>query len=195
MCQPVYFVSRAQTVIKIQSDIINTRKGQDCAGCGIKHTQPCWGWHPVNSKLSAGTQCRGKRVGGLDQAQALGTPATEWRFTRLCFFCWRRRNAIFSVVVLLDSLVKLACGYFVTSLQIFIEREGEWKAEVLMFAEFVFSAGLPMIQGTSPSAQVHRPQSNGASHVTWPPSGGGGDFVPGQQNFKACIFFPPGYTS
>lgn len=58
-----------------------------------------------------------------------------------------------------------------------------------MFAEFVFSAGLPMIQGTSPSAQVHRPQSNGASHVTWPPSGGGGDFVPGQQNFKACIFF------
>jgi hypothetical protein len=31
-CQPVYFVSRAQTVIKIQSDIINTRKGQGWAG-------------------------------------------------------------------------------------------------------------------------------------------------------------------
>lgn len=39
-CQPVYFVSRAQTVIKIQSDIINTRKGQDGAGDGIAHTQP-----------------------------------------------------------------------------------------------------------------------------------------------------------
>lgn len=32
------------------------------------------------------------------------------------------------MVVLSDSLVKLACGYFVTSLQIFIEREGELKA-------------------------------------------------------------------
>ena len=42
VCQPVYFVSRAQTVIEIQSDIINTRKGQGQAGGGIKHTQPCW---------------------------------------------------------------------------------------------------------------------------------------------------------
>ena len=58
-CQPVYFVSRAQTVIKIQSNIINTRKGQDWAGCGIEHTQPSWGWHLVNSKLWAGTRCRG----------------------------------------------------------------------------------------------------------------------------------------
>lgn len=39
-CQPVYFVSRAQTAIRIQSDIINTRKGQGWAGHGIEHTQP-----------------------------------------------------------------------------------------------------------------------------------------------------------
>lgn len=37
-CQPVYFVSRAQTVIRSQFDIINTRKGQHWAGCGTEHT-------------------------------------------------------------------------------------------------------------------------------------------------------------
>lgn len=50
-CQPVYFVSRAQTVIKIQSDIINTRKGQAWAACGIERTQPSRAWRLVNSKL------------------------------------------------------------------------------------------------------------------------------------------------
>lgn len=49
VCQPVYFVSRAQTVIKIRSDIINTRKGQGWAG-----------------KLGAG---------GLSQTQAHSTPS------------------------------------------------------------------------------------------------------------------------
>lgn len=78
----------------------------------------------VNSRLSAGTQCKGR----LSQAWAHGAPATERRVMWLCCFYCRRRNAIFSVVVLSDSLVKLACGYFVTSLQIFIEREGELKA-------------------------------------------------------------------
>lgn len=54
--QPVYFVSRTQTVIKIQSDIINTRKGQGWAGHRIEHTQPSRGWHLVNSKLFTGKQ-------------------------------------------------------------------------------------------------------------------------------------------
>ena len=54
VCQPVYFVSRAQTVIKIRSDIINTINGQGWAGYGIRRTQPHWGWHWVSSRLSAG---------------------------------------------------------------------------------------------------------------------------------------------
>lgn len=117
-CQPVYSVSRAQTMIRIQSDIINARKGQDGACRGMACPQPSGGWHLVNSNFSLPHSTEG----GLGKGPAHGAGATERRLTWLCCFCRRRRNAIFSAVVLLDSLVELACGYFVTSRQIFVER-------------------------------------------------------------------------
>lgn len=49
--QPLYFVSRAQTMIKIQPDITNTRKGQDWAGRRAEHRLPSWGWYLVNSNF------------------------------------------------------------------------------------------------------------------------------------------------
>lgn len=143
-CQPVYFVSRAQTMIKIQSDIVNTRKGQDGDGRGIRRTQPSWGWHLVNSNFLLP-----HNAGGGDLAHGA---QPQNRLTWCCCFCPRRRNAIFSVVVL-HSLVWLACGYSVTSLQIFREREGEGKAGGVNFTELLFGAG--GMGGLSPHYQAH----------------------------------------
>lgn len=149
------------------------------------------GWPWVNSRLSAGTQCKGR----LSQAGAHGAPAMERRVMWLCCFYCRRRNAIFSVVVLSDSLVKLACGYFVTSLQIFIEREGELKAGgvnvywvcILVQAFSVLKGRLPHPKPMAHSA-AEGPQSHGHQVAEM------GILSQVSRTSKAA-FFPRSYTS
>ena len=103
--------------------------------------------------------------GGLGKAQADGAPAAERRFASPCCFCRRRRNAVFSAVVLLDSLVRLARGHSLTSLQVFLSltslqvflgRGGSGRREVFRCAELAFRAGPLGVDGpASPHTRPH----------------------------------------
>ena len=116
-------------------------------------------------------------------------PDKEWRFTWLCCFYWRRRNAIFSAVVLLDSLVKLACGYFVTSLQTFIEREGEQQAGGVSIY------WVPILCMSSQGLTGHFltpgpcPVPLSPESATWPASGRDGILSQVSRTLKPAFFF------
>lgn len=58
-------------MIKIQSDIVNTRKGQDGDGRGIRRTQPRWEWHLVISCF----RCHTVRGDGLGGGLGVGCPS------------------------------------------------------------------------------------------------------------------------
>lgn len=59
-------------MIRIQSDIVNTRKGQDGDGRGIRRTQPRWEWHLVLSYFRCHT-VRGQGC-GLGGGLGVGCP-------------------------------------------------------------------------------------------------------------------------
>ena len=64
---PLYFVSRAQTMIKIQADIINTSKGQVRTGLAVESStrSPAGVGYLVNSNfwLAQGVGERGRALG------------------------------------------------------------------------------------------------------------------------------------
>lgn len=161
-CQPVYFVSRAQTVIKIQSDIINARKGQDWAARGIQHTQPSWGWHLGSCELLAGTQ-----HGGTWQ-QGPGT----WRPSH--------RMEIYVALLLLPKeercrflsgrppwLISVADMwlFFNFSANVHRKRRGVEGRRCACLLSLLFCVGLPRTKGMSPSRQAHCP------YASWGPWG------------------------
>lgn len=128
------------------------------------------GWHLVSSNFSL-PHSAGVGVGGL----GIWCPATErgLRLTWLRCFCPRRRNAIFSAVLLLDSLVQLACGYLCRYLQ---KEQGCGGWAVLIFPELLFCAG-----GWEDCPPHTRPTACSTAEgpeVTRPASGSTGSFIP-----------------
>ena len=182
VCQPLYFMSRAQTVIKIRSDIINTRKGQGWAGYGIRRTQPHWGWPWVSSDFQWG-------AGGLSQTQAHSTPSQRMKVHLALLLLLKEEKCHFlssgSSWLISEVGMWLFCNF---SANIHRKRRGaagrrceyllsSYSVHVFPGVDRTFPYPRPM--ASAPESQVSHMASK---WQRW-------DFVPGQQNSKACLFF------
>lgn len=112
-------------------------------------------------------------------------PQPQNRLTWLCCFCRRRRNAIFSAVILLDSSVVgmwLFCNF---SANIHRKRRGVEGGRCSCFLSSYFVQrgweDCPLTPGPPPIGQPRDLRSHGQQWQRW-------EFHPSQQNIKACNF-------
>lgn len=173
------------SVIKIRSDIINTRKGQGWAGYGIRRTQPHWGWPWVSSDFQWGGR-------GTQQTQAHSTPSQRMKVHLALLLLLKEEKCHFlssgSSWLISEIGMWLFCNF---SANIHRKRRGAAgrRCEYLLssYSVHVF----PGVDRTFPYPRPMPSAAESPESATWSASGRDGILSQVSRTLKPAIFFSP----